>query len=83
MSVYESEDELLKVLDVLALSTDAMFAINHRHRIVFWNKPLSRLLGYEYDDVVGRTCAGVLSGVDAFGNRYCSDGCPIVSMTNR
>ena len=83
MSVYASEDEVLKVLDVLALSTDAMFAINHRHRIVFWNKPLTRLLGYSYDDVVGRTCGGVLAGTDTFGNRYCSDECPIIAMTSR
>ena len=83
MSVYAAEDELLNVLDVLALSADAMFAINQRHRIVFWNKPLRRILGYEYDEVVGKTCGTVLAGLDAFGNRYCSDACPIVSLTQR
>jgi len=83
MSVYAAEDELLNVLDVLALSTDPMFAINQRHRIVFWNKPLRRLLGYEYDEVVGKTCGSVLAGLDTFGNRYCSDACPIVSLTQR
>lgn len=76
-------DELLTVLDALALSTDAMFVINQRHRIVFWNKQLQRLLGFAYDDVVGRSCASILAGSDDFGNRYCSDACPIVSIASR
>ena len=83
MSVQTAEEELLRVLDVLALSSDPMFAINQRHRIVFWNRPLTRLLGYEYDDVVGRSCGGLLAGLDEFGNRYCSDACPIVSIASR
>jgi PAS domain S-box-containing protein len=76
-------DELLTVLDALALSTDAMFAINQRHRIVFWNKALQQLLGFGYDDVAGRSCASILAGSDDFGNRYCSDACPIVSIASR
>ena len=83
MTVQATEDELLKVLDVLALSSDAMFAINQRHRIVFWNRALTHLLGWGYDDVVGKTCGGVLAGVDDYGNRYCSDDCPIVSIATR
>jgi PAS domain S-box-containing protein len=80
MQVYAAAEELLTLVDVLALSTDPMFAIDERHRIVFWNRPIQRLLGYEYDDVAGRTCAKVLGGVDAFGNRYCGEACPIVTM---
>ena len=83
MSVQATEDELLRVLDVLALSTDPIFAINQRHRIVFWNRALTRLLGYGYDDVVGRSCCGILAGVDDYGNRYCTDDCPIVSIATR
>jgi PAS domain S-box-containing protein len=83
MTIQASEDELLKVLDVLALSTDPMFAINQRHRIVFWNRAMTRLLGYGYDDVVGRTCGGVMAGIDDYGNRYCTDDCPIVSIATR
>ena len=83
MTVQATEDELLRVLDVLALSTDPIFAINQRHRIVFWNKALTRLLGYGYDDVVGRTCGGVMAGIDDYGNRYCTDECPVVSIATR
>ena len=83
MTVYPADEELLKVVDALALSSDPMFAINQRHKIVFWNKALERLLGWTYDDVVGRTCASVLAGSDDFGNRYCSDACPIISIATR
>jgi DNA-binding CsgD family transcriptional regulator len=76
-------DEILTVLDALGMSPDPMFAINQRHRIVFWNKPMERLLGFTYDDVVGRSCSSVLAGADDFGNRYCSEACPIVSIANR
>ena len=81
--MYAAEEELLKVLDALALSAEPMFAINQRHRIVFWNKPLQRLLGYTYDEVVGRSCGAVLAGADEFGNRYCSDACPIINIAQR
>ena len=80
MTVQATEEELLKVLDVLALSADAMFAINGRHRIVFWNRALTHLLGWGYDDVVGKSCGGLLGGVDDYGNRYCSETCAVVSI---
>ena len=83
MALIRPEDELLKLLDALAFCAEPMFAINERNRIVFWNKPLSRLLGWTYDDVAGKSCGNVLAGNDCFGNRYCCDACPIVSIAQR
>lgn len=79
-SVY---DELLPLLDALALCAEPMFAINERHRVVFWNRPLQHLLGWTYDDVAGYSCGQVLCGDDRYGNRYCADPCPIISMAQR
>jgi len=62
---------------------EPMFAMNQRHRIGFWNKPLKRRLGWTDDDVVGKAGGGVLAGCDEFGNRYCSDACPVISITHR
>jgi DNA-binding CsgD family transcriptional regulator len=70
-------------LDALAFCSEPVFAINERNRIVFWNKPLQRLLGWSYDDVVGKTCGNILAGDDRFGNRYCCDACPIVAIAQR
>ena len=83
MALIRPEDELLKLLDALAFCSEPMFAINERNRIVFWNKPLSRLLGWTYDDVAGKSCGNVLAGNDQFGNRYCCEACPIVSIAQR
>jgi len=83
MSLLSEEDDLLRVLDAFALCAEPVFAINERRRIVFWNKAMERLLGYTYDDVVGRSCGDVLAGNDSFGNRYCTDGCPVVSIAQR
>jgi len=83
MSLLSEEDDLLRVLEAFALCAEPVFAINERRRIVFWNKAMERLLGYTYDDVVGRSCGEILAGNDSFGNRYCTDGCPIVSIAQR
>jgi len=83
MAPMHAEDELLKLLDALVFCSEAMFAINERHRIIFWNKPIQRLLGWSYDDVVGKSCGTVLAGNDHFGNRYCCDACPIISIAQR
>lgn len=83
MALIRPEDELLKLLDALAFCVEPMFVINERHRIVFWNKPLQRLLGWTYDDVAGKACATILAGNDQFGNRYCCETCPIVSIAQR
>jgi DNA-binding CsgD family transcriptional regulator len=83
MSLLNEEEDLLRVLEAFALCAEPVFAINDRRRIVFWNKAMERLLGYTYDDVVGRSCGDILAGNDTFGNRYCTDGCPIVSIAQR
>lgn len=83
MAPRTAEEELLKLLDALAFCTEPAFAINERHRIVFWNKPIQQLLGWTYDDVVGKSCGTVLAGNDQFGNRYCCDACPIISIAQR
>lgn len=82
-SIYAGEDEMLAVLEVLALADEPMFVIDDRHRIIFWNRPIQRLLGYTHDEVAGRSCASVLAGDDHFGNRYCSDSCPVQLIASR
>ncbi len=78
-----ADDEYLTVLDALALSPEPVFAVNDRHRIIFWNKAMRRLLGFEYDEVVGKSCGPTLGGRDAFGNRYCSENCAIFGIAQR
>jgi PAS domain S-box-containing protein len=82
-SLYYGEEEMLAALETLALVDDPMFVIDDRHRIVFWNRAIRELLGYTHDEVAGRSCASVLAGSDVFGNRYCSDECPVQLIARR
>jgi DNA-binding CsgD family transcriptional regulator len=83
MPLAGPEDELLKLLDALAFCAEPAFAINERHRIIFWNKAIEQILGWSYDEVAGKSCSRVLGGDDSYGNRYCSEYCPIVSFAQR
>lgn len=82
-NTYLGEEEMLEVLETLALSDDAIFVIDDRRRIVFWNHGMQRLLGFTHDDVAGRSCASALAGTDSFGNRYCSESCPVLHIARR
>jgi DNA-binding CsgD family transcriptional regulator len=77
------DEEFRSLLEAFDLSPDAVFVTDRRNRIVFWNKAVERLLGYTAREVVGYSCAGVLLGLDHWGNRYCSDPCPVVQIANR
>jgi PAS domain S-box-containing protein len=79
-TTYIGEEEMLVVLETLALSEDAMFVIDDRRRIVFWNQGMREILGFSHDEMAGRSCCSALAGTDGFGNRYCSDACPVMSI---
>jgi PAS domain S-box-containing protein len=83
MSTFHSADELATLCDALSMSPDAILAIDERRRIVFWNKAAQSMLGFTSDEVTGRACSTVLAGADHFGNRYCSDTCPVISIVQR
>lgn len=77
------DEELRPLLEAFTNSPDAVFVTDRRNRIVLWNKAVERLLGYSASEVVGYSCGGVILGLDHFGNRYCSDPCPVVQIANR
>ena len=53
------------------------------NHIVFWNGAAGALFGFADDEVVGADCDELLRGADVFGNRYCSENCPVMQMANR
>jgi DNA-binding CsgD family transcriptional regulator len=76
-------EEALPLLAALSGSPDPVFVTDRHNRIVFWNHSAERLLGYEAEEVVGLSCAGVLHGTDVYGNRYCSENCAVTQMAVR
>jgi DNA-binding CsgD family transcriptional regulator len=75
--------EMSALFGSLMSSPDPVFVTDRHNRIVFFNKSAERILGYSAADVVGQPCAGSLEGCDAYGNRYCSDACPVTGMAAR
>jgi DNA-binding CsgD family transcriptional regulator len=76
-------EEAAPLLASLANSPDPVFVTDRHNRIVFWNRSAERILGYTAEDVVGTSCAGALQGCDVYGNRYCSESCPVTQMAIR
>jgi PAS domain S-box-containing protein len=76
-------EEVRGLFESLVRSPDPVFATDRRMNLIFWNTSCERLLGFSEDDVVGAGCAAALEGCDAFGNRYCSEHCPVTAMAVR
>lgn len=76
-------EELVPLFRSLELSPDVVFVTDRRNRIVFWNDAARCLFGFTEDEALGAHCDDLLSGCDVFGNRYCSENCPVMHMANR
>lgn len=75
--------EIAGLLDSLVHSPDPVFATDRQERIIFWNTQAERLLGYQAYEVVGKLCSSALAGCDVFGNRYCTEACPVTRIATR
>ena len=70
------------ITQLFSYSTNAVFGIDGMNRIRFCNELYEDLLGYSQDEVIGKSCASVLCGVDLHGDPFCSDQCPIPKILN-
>lgn len=64
-------------------TTDGLFVVDERQRIVSWSSSAQRLLGYTPEEVVGRPCYMVLLGREADGHPVCRRGCQVVVNARR
>jgi DNA-binding CsgD family transcriptional regulator len=76
-------DEIRPLLAAVEHSPDAVFITDRTNHIVAFNHAAESLLGHSALEAVGAPCAGMLGGSDGWGNRYCSDCCPLVEMAGR
>jgi len=76
-------ESLVPLFEALELSPDAVFVTDRHNRIVFWNRAAERILGYTLEEMVGTPCSQAIQGCDLYGNRYCSDSCPVTQMALR
>jgi len=65
---------------LLFATGEPAWAVDRDGAIVAWNAAASHTFGYPAARAVGRKCWELLQGEDAFGNRYCSERCPLRDM---
>ena len=64
-------------------TAEAMFEIDSKGRILFWNRAAQNILGFRPEEVVGQSCWKVISGKDLVGNPFCFDDCAVLTMARR
>lgn len=62
-------------------ATDGVFAVRESGEICFWNHAAQELFGYAEDEVLGKTCSGILHGVGALGTQVCHERCVELQCT--
>ena len=73
----------VEVLERIAKSGEAVFALDGNDLIILWNKACEKLLGRPAYQVLGRRCYDVMCGRDVYGNRYCGASCPVTTQARR
>ena len=64
--------------DLAEFASDAAFAIDMDAKIVAWNAPAQRLLGYAPAEVFGRRCGDVLQATLSGGEPLCHPDCNVI-----
>lgn len=75
--------EVSGLFEALILSPDPVFATDRHLSVIFWNQSCERLFGFQEDEILGASCATSLGGCDTYGNRYCSEHCPVTDIAAR
>ncbi len=64
--------------DLAEFASDAAFAIDADARIVAWNAPAQRLLGYTPAEAIGRNCGSLLQATLSGGEPLCHSECDVL-----
>jgi PAS domain S-box-containing protein len=64
--------------DLVKFASDAAFAIDVDAKIVAWNAPAQRLLGYAPSEAIGRHCGDVLQATLSGGEPLCHPDCDVI-----
>jgi PAS domain S-box-containing protein len=70
-----------RLYQALSITADGAFVIDENQLVVFWNQAAEELVGYSFDEVVGRPCYEVLAGRDERGRSVCRQNCHVFSLT--
>lgn len=63
------------VFELISATSDGVFAVDGRQRIVLWNDGAKAMLGHEASEVLGRNCYRVVPADDASCDNGCRPNC--------
>jgi PAS domain S-box-containing protein len=75
--------KLSELLDMFSNTTDGVFAVDGRQRIIYWSGSARALLGHAPEDVLGRNCYDIIAGGDYQEHAYCRRDCPVVTSARK
>jgi PAS domain S-box-containing protein len=76
--------DALRWLDaVLGDTADGLYVVDHRHRIVRWNRGAERLIGHRAEEVLGQHCHEVVAGCNREGRPVCGPDCAVHRCVER
>lgn len=67
----------------LSQTADGIYAIDHNHRIVFWNKTCEHIFGVVSRYAMGNPCYEVVGGKDCYGNPVCFPNCMVFTAARQ
>lgn len=71
------------LLELIANTSDGVFAVDADQKIILWNPAAEKLLGFRADEVLGKSCSDLLGGRDPSGHLVCHKGCRTQVMARR
>jgi len=60
-----------EILQIMASSTDGVFAVGADNKIVFWNKSAQKIMGYKPKEVLDKSYKEIIPATDMNGNPVC------------
>ncbi|MFV2060062.1 MAG: LuxR C-terminal-related transcriptional regulator [Gammaproteobacteria bacterium] len=69
------------IADLLFRAVDGVFAVDAKHKLIFWNPGCAQLFGISASEALGRPCSKVVRGKDPTGQPFCGGGCCVSRLT--
>ncbi len=79
----EPAAEPIELLPAFARTSDGVFAVDQKRRVVYCNLAAERILGVSQDALLGRLCDEIIEGLDPNGDALCGPDCRIMGCVQR